>query len=77
MTKEEKKIYNLTQCNTVLNRDLLDKQEIYFKKMQSEYKDIYGNKGVKFCKEMQKLKKTTPKKTNKVQFSGNIQYSRN
>ena len=45
--------------------------------MQSEYKDIYGNKGVKFCKDMQNLKKTTPKKTNRVQFSDNIQYSRN
>ena len=78
LTKEEKKLYKLTQCNTILNRDMLDKREIYLKNVQSDYKDIYGNKGVKFCKEMQKrAKSTTPKKKCKVKFSNNIQYSMN
>ena len=60
-----------------MNRDLLDKQELYFNKFKSEYKDIYGKKGVKFCNDMQNNKKNTPKKTNKVKFSDNIQYSIN
>ena len=77
LTKEEQKLYKLTQCNTILNRDMLDKREIYLKNVQSEYKDIYGNKGVKFCKDMQKSAKSTPKKNCKVRFSNNIQYSRN
>ena len=43
LTKEEKKLYKLTQCNTILNRDMLDKGEMYIKNVQSEYKDLYGN----------------------------------
>ena len=78
LTKEEIKLYKLTQCNTLLNRDMLDKREIYLKNVQSDYKDIYGNKGVKFCKEIQKRAKSTPnKKKCKVMFSNNIQYSFN
>ena len=77
LTKEEQKLIKLTQCNTILNRDMLDKREIYLKNVQSEYKDIYGNKGLKFCKDMQKTTKSTPKKNGKVSFSNNIQYSRN
>ena len=78
LTKEEKKLYKLTQCNTLLNRDMLDKGEMYIKNVQSEYKEIYGNKGVKFCKDMQKRSKSmTPKKKAKVQFSNNIEYSIN
>ena len=77
LTKEEQKLYKLTQCNTILNRDMLDKREIYLKNVQSEYKDIYGNKGLKFCNGMQKRAKSTAKKNCKVRFSNNIQYSRN
>ena len=78
LTKEEKKLYKLTQCNTLLNRDMLDKREIYLKNVQSHYKEIYGNKGVKFCNDMQKRSKSmTPKKRAKVQFSNHIQYSLN
>ena len=77
LTKEEQKLYKLTQCNTILNRDMLDKREIYLKNVQSEYKDIYGNKGLKFCKGMEKRAKSTAKKNCKVRFSNNIQYSRN
>ena len=77
LTKEEQKLYKLTQCNTILNRDMLDRREVYLKNAQSEYKEIYGNKGVKFCKDTQKIIKKTPKKKCKVQFSNNIQYSMN
>ena len=78
LTKEEKKIYNLTQCNTILNRDLsdkLDKRELYLKNVELYYKDIYGNKGVRFCNKMKNITKCSPKKNFKVQFSNNIQYS--
>ena len=77
LTKEEIKLYKLTQCNTLLNRDMLDKREVYLKNVQSEYKDIYGSKGEKVCRAMQKKSKSAPKKNNKVRFSNNIQYSRN
>ena len=77
MTKEEKKLYKLTKKNTKLNRDMLDKRDSYIKNVQSEYKDLYGNKGIKFCKEIQKRSNSTPKKNTKVSFSGNIQYSIN
>ena len=77
LSKEEQKLYKLTQCNTLLNRDMLDKREVYLKNVQSEYKDIYGSKGEKVCRAMQKKSKSAPKKNNKVRFSNNIQYSRN
>ena len=77
LTKEEKKIYKLTQCNTLLNRDMLDKRDLYLKNVELDYKDIYGIKGLHFCNKMQKCCKTTPKKRARVQFSNNIQYSRN
>ena len=60
LTKEERKLYKLTQCNTFLNRDLLDNREVYLKNAQSEYKEIYGNKGAKFCINSQKKIKNIP-----------------
>ena len=54
---------------------MLDKRDIYIKNVQTEYKDIYGNKGIQFCKDMQKRAKSTPKKNIKVKFSNNIPYS--
>ena len=77
LTKEEQKLYKLTQCNTLINRDMLDKREAYLKNVELDYKDIYGVKGVKFCNNMQRCTKSNPKKKCKVQFSNNIQYSRN
>ena len=77
LTKEEQKLYKLTQCNTILNRDMLDKREAYLKNVAFEYKDIYGSKGVKFCNDMQKCNKSSPKKQRKVQFKDYIEYSRN
>ena len=80
LTQEEKKIYNLTQCNTLLNRDLLDeldKRERYLKHIELDYKDIYGIKGIRFCDRMKSYAKSSPKKKFKVQFSNKIQYSIN
>ncbi len=77
LTKEEQKLYKLTQCNTILNRDMLDKREAYLKNVAFEYKDIYGSKGVKFFNDMQKCNKSSPKKQRKVQFTDYIEYSRN
>ena len=77
LSKEEQKIYKLTQCNTILNRDMLDKREAYLKNVALDYKDIYGLKGVKFCNDMQHLNKSSPKKCRRVQFTNVIEYSRN
>ena len=77
LTNEEQKLYKLTQCNTILNRDMLDKREAYLKNVAFEYKDIYGSKGVKFFNDMQKYNKSSPKKQRKVQFTDYIEYSRN
>ena len=77
LSKEEQKIYKLTQCNTILNRDMLDKREAYLKNVALDYKDIYGLKGVKFCNDMQHLNKSSPKKHRRVQFTNIIEYSRN
>ena len=77
LTKKEKKIFKLTQCNTILNRDMLDKRETYLKNVIIDYKDIYGSKGVKFCNDMQNYNKSSPRKNRKVQFTNNIEYSRN
>ena len=68
LTTEEKKLYKLTQCNTILNRELLDKRDVYLKNVQNDYKDIYGNKGVKFCKAMQKKKYLQIKKKIELVF---------
>ena len=77
MTKEEQRLYKLTQCNTLLNRDFIDKSEAYMKNVELDYKDIYGIKGIKYCNDRQKCSKSIPKKKSKVQFSNDIQYSRN
>ena len=54
---------------------MLDKRDAYIKNVQSEYKDLYVNKGINFCKDIHKRAKSTPKKNFKVKFSDNIQYS--
>ena len=76
MTKEEIKIHKLTQSNTILNRDRLDKSHTYIKNIKKDYKDIYGNKGIKFCDNMQIKPKELAKKKNKVTFTNNIEYSK-
>ena len=71
---EDKKIFVLTKCNTLVNRDLLDKRNTYLKKVKKEYNQIYGQRGAKYFESIQKnIQK--PKKNKKVSFSGEIQYS--
>ncbi len=76
MTKEEIKIHKLTQSNTILNRDKLDKRDTYIKNIKKDYKDIYGSKGIKFCDNMQIKPKPSAKKNNKVTFTNKIEYSK-
>ena len=76
MTKEEIKIHKLTQSNTILNRDKLDKRDTYIKNIKKDYKDIYGSKGIKFCDNMQIKPKPSAKKNNKVTFTNQIEYSK-
>ena len=76
MTKEEIKIHKLTQSNTILNRDKLDKSHTYINNIKKDYKDIYGNKGIQFCDNMQIKRKESGKKKNKVTFTNQIEYSK-
>ena len=64
----------LTKCNTLVNRDLLNKRSTYLKKVKKEYNQIYGEKGAKYFESIQKNEEK-PKKNTKVSFSGDIQYS--
>ena len=77
LSKEEKKIHKLTQCNTVVNRDMLDKRDIYLTSVESDYRDIYGTKGVKFYNNMKNQAKKSPINKKNVKFSHKIQYSKN
>ena len=77
LSKEEKEIFKLTQCNTILNRDMLDKRELYLKNVALDYKKIYGIKGDKFYNNMKNYNKSNPKKKKRVQFTNAIECSRN
>ena len=77
LSKEEKEIFKLTQCNTILNRDMLDKRELYLKNVALDYKKIYGIKGDKFYNNMKNYNNSNPKKKKRVQFTNVIEYSRN
>ena len=70
----DRKIYVLTKCNTLVNRDLLDKRNSYLTKVKSDYNEIYGEKGIKYFESIQK-DNLKPKTNKKVSFSGDIQYS--
>ena len=59
-----------------MNRDRLDKSHTYIKNIKKDYKDIYGNKGIKFCDNMEIKPKLSAKKKNKVSFSNLIEYSK-
>ena len=76
MTKEEIKIQKLTERNTLLNRDKLYKRDKYINKFKKDYKDIYGNRGIQFCDNMEIKPKQSAKKKNKVSFSNLIEYSK-
>ena len=70
----DRKIYVLTKCNTLVNRDLMDKRNTYLKKVKKEYNLIYGQKGNNYFNNIkQNIQK--PKKNKKVSFSGEIEYS--
>jgi hypothetical protein len=74
LNANEKKIYVLTKCNTLVNRDLLNRRNVYLKKVKKDYNKLYGQRGVKYFESIQKnIEK--PKKNKKVTFSGDIQYS--
>ena len=74
LNPNEKKIYVLTKCNTLVNRDLLNRRNVYLKKVKKDYNKLYGQRGAKYFESIQKnIEK--PKKNKKVSFSGDIQYS--
>ena len=90
MDGEEKKIFDLVQNNTIINRDILNKNKDYLKNIESKYKEIYGDKGVKFCEEENKDENNNEnvsennneqrdkrKRRGKVKFSSIVEYSRN
>ena len=86
MTEEDFKLFDLIKNNTITNRDILNKEKEYMKNLEPKYKEIYGDKGVKFCEEENKneienmnqneqIKER--KRKNKVKFSSIVEYSRN
>ena len=70
----DRKIYVLTKCNTLVNRDLMEKRNSYLKKVKKEYNLIYGQRGNNYFNSIQK-NIPKEKKLKKVSFSGEIQYS--
>ena len=91
MEEEDEKLFELTKSNTMINRDILNKEKTYLKKIELQYKEIYGDKGVQFCEEENKniienennnnntreRRGNTRKNKRKVKFSSIVQYSRN
>ena len=71
----DKKIFVLTKCNTLVNRDLLDKRSVYLKKVKKEYNQLYGKRGIKYFESIQKNEQKPKKNKKKVTFSGDVQYS--
>ena len=90
MTEEDIKLFELTKNNTITNRDILNKEKEYMKTIEPKYKEIYGDKGVKFCEEenkneVEKINENANQneqvnnrnRKGKVRFSSIVQYSRN
>ena len=86
MTEEDKKLFELTKNNTITNRDILNKEKEYLKNVESQYKEIYGDKGIQFCEEENKNnnideneneQREKKKEKRKVKFSSIVEYSRN
>ena len=46
--QENNKLFNLTQSNTLVNRELSEARSAYLIKVRNEYNDIYGEKGKKY-----------------------------
>ena len=74
-TEEEKKLFKLTQTNTILNRDMLDKRDIYLKGVKNEYIDIYGKKRNIIFNNFDIKGNMQHKNKLRVRFSNNIEYS--
>ena len=70
----DRKIYILTKCNTLVNRDLMKERNSYLKKVKKEYNLIYGQKGNNYFNSIQNDVQKV-KKNKKVSFSGEIEYS--
>ena len=70
----DRKIYVLTKCNTLVNRDLMEKRNAYLKKVKKDYNYIYGQRGNNYFNSIQ-TDVQKPKKKKKVSFSGQIEYS--
>ena len=90
MTEDDIKLFELTKNNTITNRDILNKEKEYMNTIEPKYKEIYGDKGVKFCEEenkneVEKINENTNQneqvnnrnKKGKVRFSSIVQYRRN
>ena len=90
MDEDDEKLFELTKSNTMVNRDILKKEKTYLKKIEPQYKEIYGDKGIQFCKEENKNNinnnnnnniieqgGNTRKNKRKVKFSSIVQHSRN
>ena len=74
LNPKEKKIFVLTKCNTLVNRDLLNRRNLYLKKVKKDYNKLYGKRGAKYFESIQKNVQK-PKKNKKVTFSGELEYS--
>ena len=70
----DRKIYILTKCNTLVNRDLMKERNSYLKKVKKEYNLIYGQKGNNYFNSIQNDVQKVKKNKN-VSFSGEIEYS--
>ena len=70
----DRKIYILTKCNTLVNRDLMKERNSYLKKVKKEYNLIYGQKGNNYFNSIQNDVQKV-KKNKKVSFSGEVEYS--
>ena len=82
MEGEDEKLFELTKSNTRINRDILKKEKTYLKKIEPKYKELYGDKGIQFCKEENKNNNiieqggNARKNKRRVTFSSFVQHSR-
>ena len=82
MNEDDQKLLELIRNNTMTNRDILNKEKTYMKKIEPQYREIYGDKGIQFCQDENKNNNKRKKRTNKkgkrqVKFASIVQYSRN
>ena len=70
----DRKIYMLTKCNTLVNRDLMETRNSYLKRVKKEYNLIYGQRGNNYFNSIQNNVQK-PKRNKNVSFSGKIEYS--